>query len=317
MSNQRQDMPVYLFTGFLDSGKTKFIQETLEDPRFTDGTSTLVLVCEQGEGEYNEKKYPAGGVHIEYIENEEDLSEKALSALIKKHRAKRVLVEYNGMWQNLSLFYSMPKDWVLYQEMCFVDAGTFDMYNKNMRSLVVDKFSTADLIVFNRYYDKYDRMELHKAVRGCSRGAAIIYEYPNGEAIQDDIEDPLPFDRDAPAFTVEDIDYALFYRDMSEDMDTYNGKEVTFKAFIMDAKGLAPNEIAAGRQIMTCCVEDIQYSALVARFDGEKPEPKSWVKITADISIEGHKAYGKNGPILNVKKWEKTEKPADEVATFY
>ena len=48
------EIPVYLFTGFLDSGKTKFIQETLEDVNFNNGEKILLVVCEEGEEEYNE-----------------------------------------------------------------------------------------------------------------------------------------------------------------------------------------------------------------------------------------------------------------------
>ncbi len=311
------EIPVYLFTGFLESGKTKFIQETLEDPRFTDGTSTLVLVCEEGEVEYDPSRYPAAGVHIEYVESEADLTEAGLSALCKKHKAKQVLVEYNGMWQNLSLFYAMPKDWVLYQEMCFVDSTTFESYNKNMRSLVVDKFTTADLVVFNRYLDRCDKTELHKAVRACSRGAQIIYEYPNGEAEQDEIEDPLPFDRDADAFEIEDRDYAVWYRDLSEQMQAYDGKTVTVKCLILSEKKLARDERAAGRKIMTCCVEDTVFSGLVCRFPGEIPQDGAWVRLTAKISIEPHKAYGKDGPVLDCISYRPAEKPEQEIATFY
>lgn len=311
------EIPVYLFTGFLESGKTKFIDETLADPRFTDGQSTLVLVCEEGVEEYTPSKYPAPGVHIEYIESEEELSEKNLSALVKKHKAKRVLIEYNGMWQSLNLFYAMPKDWVLYQEMCFVDCTTFDLYNTNMRSLVVDKFTTADLVVFNRYLDKYDKMDFHKVVRASSRGAQIIYEYPNGEAVQDDIEDPLPFDRDADAFDVEDSDYALWYRDLSEDMAHYDGKAVTFKCLILKEKSLAENERAAGRQIMTCCADDITFSGLVCRFEGEIPPDGAWAIITARIDITEHPAYGRPGPVLTCLSCEPTEAPENSVATFY
>ena len=46
---QTREIPVYLFTGFLDAGKTTFIQETLEDPQFNDGQKTLILLCEEGE----------------------------------------------------------------------------------------------------------------------------------------------------------------------------------------------------------------------------------------------------------------------------
>ena len=311
------ETPVYLFTGFLESGKTKFIQETLEDPRFTDGTSTLVLVCEEGVEEYCESKYPAKGVHIEYIDDESELTAENLSAMQKKHKAKRVLVEYNGMWQAVNLFYAMPEGWVLYQEMCFVDCTTFDTYNKNMRSLVVDKFNTADLVVFNRYLDKYDKMDFHKVVRGSSRGAQIVYEYPNGEAIQDDIEDPLPFDRDADCFEVADEDYALWYRDLSEDMEHYDGREVIFTALILGEKNLPEGERAAGRQIMTCCADDITFSGLVCRFEDEIPPDGAWAKLHARIDVIYHAAYGRPGPVLTAITCEPTEAPENTVATFF
>ena len=47
-----EEVQVYLFTGFLDAGKTKFIRETLQDKRFNDKEPTLLLVCEEGEEEY-------------------------------------------------------------------------------------------------------------------------------------------------------------------------------------------------------------------------------------------------------------------------
>ena len=46
------EIPVYIFTGFLEAGKTKFIQETLEDARFNDGERTLLLLCEEGIEEF-------------------------------------------------------------------------------------------------------------------------------------------------------------------------------------------------------------------------------------------------------------------------
>ena len=57
-----KEIPVYLFVGFLESGKTKFIQETFEDPNFDSGDKTLLLICEEGEEEYNPKKFAFPGV---------------------------------------------------------------------------------------------------------------------------------------------------------------------------------------------------------------------------------------------------------------
>ncbi|MFQ9800737.1 MAG: hypothetical protein ACLR23_19440 [Clostridia bacterium] len=73
-----EDMPVYLFTGFLEAGKTKFIQGTLSDPRFNEGERTLLLLCEEGEEEYDSTLPYMESIWIETLENESDLTPKVL-----------------------------------------------------------------------------------------------------------------------------------------------------------------------------------------------------------------------------------------------
>lgn len=94
---------------------------------------------------------------------------KTLDILAKKHRASRVLIEYNGMWQLKTLYDNMPENWAVYQEFMFADATTFLTYNANMRGLVVDKLSGCELVVFNRFTKDMDKMAFHKIVRGISR----------------------------------------------------------------------------------------------------------------------------------------------------
>ena len=93
---QAPDLPVYLFTGFLEAGKTKFIQETLEDNRFHKGERTLLLLCEEGEEGYEPDKFCAGNVYVRNIDEESDLTVSHLKALQDEIRPERVLVEYNG-----------------------------------------------------------------------------------------------------------------------------------------------------------------------------------------------------------------------------
>ena len=88
-------IPVYAFTGFLEAGKTLFIQQTLEDPRFNAGERTLLLVCEEGEEEYDASTYPHKCVYFEPIDQQAVTTEE-LEALQKKHHASRVVVELNG-----------------------------------------------------------------------------------------------------------------------------------------------------------------------------------------------------------------------------
>ncbi len=313
-------IPVYLFTGFLESGKTKFIEETMEDPRFNNGEKTLILVCEEGLEEYTPEKFSADKVYIEYIENEEDLNPANLKALLKKHSAKRVLVEYNGMWMLGGLINALPNNWIIAQEFMFADASTIIGYNNNMRSLVVDKLQNCELVVFNRYSADIDKMELHKIVRGVNTRADIAYEYPNGDVEYDEIEDPLPFDRDADIVTVEDKDYAYFYRDISEHLDFYNGKTVKFKCVVAKNKELNSTQLVVGRHIMTCCVDDITFAGfLLVGSEGivSQFESRNWVMLTAELKVEYNKLYGREGPVLYLTDIAHTSLPEEEVATFY
>ncbi len=311
-------IPVYIFTGFLESGKTLFIQDTLEDKRFNSGERTLVLVCEEGEEEYIPEKFSAKNVFIEVIDEKEDLSENKLNALIKKHNAVRVMVEYNGMWPIQYFYDNMPENWVPYQSMLFFDANTFITYNANMRSLVVDKLQDADVVVFNRIPAATDTMEFHKIVRGTSRRADILYEYQDGTLIPDEIEDPLPFDIDAPVIDVNDKDFALFYRDLTEEMKKYKDKTVRFTALAAVDSKFPEKTCALGRHIMTCCADDITYCGLVAKIsDTAMPENSAWYKVTAKIDIRFSRLYGKKGPVFYVKELVKTDAPEEQVATFY
>lgn len=310
-------IPVYVFTGFLDSGKTKFIQGTLEDERFNAGEKTLLLICEEGEEEYDPSAFAAPNVYLEIVEDQEDLDEAQLEALRKKYRAERVCVELNGM-QTVSDFYAkLPKNWVVYQEIMFAEAATFPLYNTNMRSLVVDKVGGCEMVVFNRVKKSTDKMELHKIVRAINRRCDILYEDMDGEVEFDEIEDPLPFDIDADVIEIKDEDYGVWYRDITEDMKKYSGKTVKFKAQVAHLKKKEKDAFVPGRFIMTCCVEDIQFMGFVCTWPGaEKLSQRDWVWVTAKISLRYHKMYQDMGPVLTALEVTPAEKALEDVVTF-
>lgn len=312
------EIPVYLFTGFLEAGKTSFIQETLEDKRFNTGENTLLLVCEEGETDYDPSRFAAPQVFLKMVEDADELTSEHLTAWLKENRCRRVVVEYNGMWLLSALFENLPKNWVIYQEFLFADANTFLNYNANMRSLVVDKLNTCELVVFNRYTDAVDKIALHKIVRGISRRADIAYETPEGDVQYDDIEDPLPFDVSAPVIVIEDADYALWYRDLGENMNTYDGKTVRFKGRAVRNRQLSADAFVIGREVMTCCVEDITFAGMVAHWKGAIAVAQDdWVTVSAVVHMQEHKLYGRRGPVLEVLSLEKSTAPAQPVATFY
>lgn len=317
MSN-RKDVPVYLFTGFLESGKTKFIQETLEDRRFCNGERTLLLVCEEGEEEYAPDQFADKNVFIRVINSQEELNAEPLKRFLDETKSARVVVEYNGMWLLDALYGAMPEGWMVYQEFMFADAGTFITYNANMRQLVYDKLKSCELVVFNRFNGSMDKMEFHKIVRAASRRADIAYEYVGGKVEYDDIVDPLPFDLNADIVEIGDDDYAEWYRDMSEEPKKYENKTVRFKCRALVRKKMPDHTFIVGRHVMTCCVEDIQFAGLVCQWDkADTVKDDTWIILTARINFKFNRAYSKKGPVLTYIDSTPCEAPEQPVATFY
>ena len=313
-----QQIPVYAFTGFLDSGKTKFIQETLEDPRFNAGERTLVLIFEEGEEEYDLSTYPKKNVYLEVLDQQTVTTEE-LKALQKKYKAERVVAELNGMQQVGDLYMRFPDSWAIAQEVMFADATTFMTYNANMRNLVMDKLMGAQMVVFNRMAPGQDVMPFHKLARAANRRIDILYDYTDGTTKFDEIEDPLPFDINAPVIEIKDEDYALWYRDVSEEPQKYDGKTVHFKGQVAMLRRDKNGMFAPGRFVMTCCVEDIQFCGIPCRYAGAGSlESRSWVWVTARIGAEKHPLYkGDVGPVLTAISVETGAEPADpDVATF-
>lgn len=312
------ELPVYLFTGFLEAGKTRFIQETLEDERFNTGERTLLLLCEEGVEEYAPEQFSGKNVFIEVIEDSAQLNADHLAKLQMAHNVERCVVEYNGMWLLDDLYQNMPEDWVIYQEICFADANTFLSYNANMRQLMVDKLKSCEMLVLNRAKPDLDKQEVHKIVRGVSRRAEIAYESADGEVVYDDIEDPLPFDLDAPIVDIQEQDYAVWYRDITEEMKKYGGKTLRFKGMVVCSPKLPKNTFLCGRYLMTCCEADIAYTGLACQWNQANTlQSKQWVTVTATVSIKLSPVYGKRGPVLQVQSVEPALPPEQEVATFY
>lgn len=318
--NNLKEVPVYLFTGFIDSGKTTFIQSTLEDPSFNEGERTLLILCEEGEVVYDSSKFAAHNVKTVIIEDEEDLTQEKLNDFQNLTKCEKVVVEYNGMWLLDTLYGALPENWTVYQEMTFFDTTNIMQFNNNMRNIVVDKMKSTETIVFKNYNEDDDKMPLHKLVRTINRRCNIVYETKDGKAFVDDIEDELPYDMNKDIVEIEDKDYAIWYADMNDNEPNYYGKVLRFKGRVLLGGGLQDDEFAIGRHIMTCCVQDIQFGGLVAKWNGAKLlEHGSWIIMTAEVVQEYNAMYQAIGPVFHVKDVKKCDPlPADEeVATFY
>lgn len=310
-------IPVYLFLGFLESGKTRFIQESMSDKRFHDGDRTLILVCEEGEEEFDTSKFSGGNVTIVNIESKEQMSPKYFEECRKKCRAERVLIEYNGMWLLQELVNQFPKNWQIYQVMMMLDSTTFDVYDANMRQLMADKLSVSEMVAINRCEEGVDKEKFHKAVRALNRRASIVFEYKDGSIEPDDIKDELPYDMNAPVIEIEDDDFGILYLDAMDEPEKYDGKKIKFRGMIAKSPKLNKNTFIAGRFCMTCCADDINYIGFLCNIDSDdKLKNKGWYNVLAEIKVMNHPVYQGVGPVLNVCSIEQTSKPKEELVYF-
>ena len=298
-----KQIPVYLFVGQLESGKTKFIQETMEDPNFDSGDKTLLLVCEEGEIEYDPSKFAFGGVHVAQIEDKSELTAENLTALEKKSGCGRVIIEYNGMWLIQELYDALPDNWLIYQSLATADGTTIKTYagDSAMRSLLLDKLRGSELLVVNRA----------EAVNDDESSVAY-----------DDIPDPLPFDVDAPVIEIPEEFFGIWYMDCMDDPKKYDGKTVKYLAQVCQTPQAGKGAFVPGRFAMTCCVQDIQFVGMPCKYDDYKSlEQRSWINITAKVNVKYHPIYkgqtpDSTGPVLTAISVEPGEKPAQDVVMF-
>ena len=308
------DIPVYLVAGFLDAGKTNFINGILEDG-FARQDRTLLLCCEEGEEAY--EKSALDNVTVVTFEDEEDLKCSRLKELEKQYHPKQVLIEYNGMWQMERLYREvLPANWVLYQIMTFVYAPTFDMYAKNMGQLMMEKITNADLLVFNRCTPELRDALRKRNLRMVNRRADIYLENTDGTSEDYVTEDMAPFDLSGGHLDVPDNDYGIWYVDMMDNPQRYDGITVRYKALMCHSKKF-PGIHCPGRFAMVCCNNDMQFLALVCKGEGlEKFKNRQWVEIQATVKKEQCQAYDGEGPVLYVTGVKPCQKPDPENVSF-
>jgi len=308
------DIPVYLVAGFLDSGKTDFINGILEDG-FANGQRTLLICCEEGELEYNPKALK--DVTVVTVEDESELTCSFLKQCEKKYRPKQVLIEYNGMWMLNRLYEDvLPANWVLYQVMTFVQASTFELYAKNMGQLMMEKIINADLLVFNRCNEELRAALRKRNLRMVNRRADIYLENEDGTSEDYANDDTPPFDMEQEIIDIPDDDYGVWFVDVMDRPERYQGKLVHMKLVMCHSKQY-PGVDCPGRFAMVCCEDDITFLGLIAHGEGlDRFKNHDWIEVTARMDIEEHKAYEGAGPVMNILSIAPCEQPATEVVSF-
>ncbi len=304
------DIPVYVVAGFLDAGKTNFINGILHDG-FAKKDKTLLLCCEEGDEEYE----ATDNVRVVTLDDADGFTKDALRKLEKQHHPRQVLIEYNGMWPFEKLN-ELPANWVLFQIMTFVYAPSFDVMARNMGQLMMEKIKNADLLVFNRATPEVAAALRKRNLRMVNRRADMYIEYENGQSEDYVNAEVCPFDVTQDPIDIPDEDFGVWYVDAMDHPEHYDGKRLHMKAIMCHSKKY-PGTFVPGRFAMVCCANDTQFLGIVARGDAlAKYQNRDWIEFTAVCKKEYFEAYQGEGPVLYVSDVKAAEKPKEEVVTF-
>ena len=310
-------VPIYLITGFLESGKTTFLRFTLDQDYFQIDGKTLLILMEEGEEEYDTKALAKNNTVVEVIEKEEDLTTERLEAMEIIHQPDRVVIEYNGMWL-VSRFYDMklPFGWGVEQQITCVDGSTFQVYMANMKSIFMDMVKYTDMVVFNRCKREDPLANYRRSIKVSNQSAEVIFEDEEGE-IDDIFGDQMPFDVNAAVIEIPPEDYGIWFVDAMDHPDTYVGKTVRFKGRVMKPRGMGSKFFVPGRIAMTCCADDTTFLGFVCKSAfAPKLKEKEWVEVTAKVAFERRMEYQGDGVVLYAENVTPCEPLEEEMVYF-
>ncbi|MDO5423311.1 MAG: GTP-binding protein [Eubacteriales bacterium] len=311
------EVPVYICTGFLESGKTTFVKDTLVQQDFMEDGLTLLLVCEEGEEEYEKdflKKYQ---IQMLNVEKQEQLNPGFFKNCDRTYKPAQVIIEWNGTWDvSTILQMEYPRSWQIEGVYSTVDATTMDMYMTNMRKMFLEPLFQSELVILNRCTEDTNRALFRRTVKASNPQVQFIFEDTEGNIIQQGEED-LPFDRNADFIDLEDMDYGIWYLDASEHPELYDGKRLRFRAQVYTSLRFKKGMFVPGRFVMTCCIQDTRFMGYVCHYEGDFPYKKrDWVYVTVKFKFEYSSVYKEKGPVLYLESIEKAEKAEQDPASL-
>ena len=306
-------MPLFLVNGFLEAGKTEFLQFTMEQEYFQTEGKTLLIVCEEGEEEYEEELLASTNSTAVYVDELEKLTPEYLEELELLYNPERVLMEWNGMWNQDDL--RIPKDWMVYQQITIIDGSTFELYVNNMKPLLGAMVRGSELIIMNRCDGIEDLDSYRRTLKAMNPKAELIFEDEEGE-IEEITEADLPYDMSAEVIEISPEAYGIWYIDTLDKPERYRGKTVEFVAMALKAPNFPKNNFVPGRMAMTCCEADTSFLGFMCKARNARTlETGQWVKVKARIEYEFCVDYEGDGPVLYADYVEPAE-PIEELVQF-
>lgn len=315
------EIPVFIINGFLESGKTAFIKDTLASEDFNDGSRSLIIACEEGEEEYDKAEMESLNATVVTAEDMSELTKEFFINASDKSKAQRVFVEFNGMWKLEEFVDLLPKFMEVVQIITLVNAETYDSYLANMRQVMMEQYKLTEMVIFNRCTKDSDRAAYRRSVKAVNGRAQVYFESSDGSS--NEVEEILPFDITKDEIEIADEDFGLWYMDAMDNPEKYENKIIKSKAVVYKPKQYAKKGMfAPGRFAMTCCVEDIRFIGFKCVCDKntekqlEGYNDRDFINLTAKAKVEFCKEYKGPGVVLYAIDIENADKPQDELVYF-
>lgn len=304
--------PVYIFCGFLDSGKTTAIKNTLSDKRFTENEKTLICSFEQGDVEYDEDFLKKTNSFVEYLDFN-NLTPQLMNELDQKYKPDRVFIELNGM-DNGAEFYrkGMIKGLDVAQVITIINGSSFKIQMNNMKQFLYYHVAISEVVVINRC-DGQDLRYFRNNLKGINQSVEIVYEDKNGN-VTNKIEDNY-FDVSKP-LDVSDSDFGLWYMDVLDNPQKYNGSSITINGFYKQQDSENKSVLGFGRQAMVCCSNDLQDILFPVYFESySKLEKNKYYSLKGKLKLvdtDGNQQM----IVLYLDSFNKIEAPKDSLVYF-
>ena len=310
-------VPVYIITGFLACGKTKFVTEMLTDEGFSEGERTLVLCCEEGEEEYDPEVLKKANAVLINLEQVRDIAGHKLARLDREYRPERVIIEYNATWLLENLYAAKkPDTWDLAQIITLVDASTFEVYLKNMRKYMADGLKEADLVIFNRSDENTPKSKYRRSVKGINNTTRLFFENLDGTTDDGVSDEDLPYDVKADPVQIGDEDFGTFYLDAMEHPERYDGKTIRARGRAFRMENMPKDCYVFGRHVMTCCADDIGGIGFLCKFKGDPPRTNDWIMVEAKAEKSFSMLHNCEAIVLTEQKVTPTGAPKEELVYF-
>lgn len=302
---------LYLFTGFLESGKTTTIKYMLQNGSLgTEERKTLLILCEEGDEEFPQDLLAKFDIHLEVISRQEQYTAAYLEGLLENHKCTDVIVEYNGFWPSARVYLELPPGWYVKEKYFCADASTIAAYGVNLKVETDDKIQYSSYSAFNRVTPSMDVSVLRGLCRKNSFRTRVFYQYTDGSICEDLEYDSPPYNMEAEIVDIQDHWVGCFMLDLARRPGFYRKNAVRFRGYFKRKGEL----LLFGRDVTLARREDATFWGIPCKLEGQFVGDLSdvqWWTLTATIESNEHEERG--GLYLCVLAYESSLEPRQPI----